>query len=102
LQVALQFEFALHFRKQRFSVTRSDMEIASQAEYAGSIPVIGSVIGSTSTSMDAVRTVRTRPSVSRRCHNSIQSVMVGWLATAGSVPSSASWSRWLVDCLLAV
>jgi hypothetical protein len=34
-------------------------ESTSEAEYAGSIPVIGTVIGSTLTSSAAVRTVRT-------------------------------------------
>ena len=42
LQVALQFGFAPRPVYQAFSLTRSGVEIASQAEYAGSIPVIGS------------------------------------------------------------
>jgi hypothetical protein len=42
LQVALQFGFALRPIDQQLSLTRSGVEIASQAEYAGSIPVIGS------------------------------------------------------------
>ena len=40
--VALQFRLAIRGVYQAFSSTRSGVEIASQAEYAGSIPVIGS------------------------------------------------------------
>ncbi len=44
LQVALQFGLAKRGIYQALSLTRSGVEIASQAEYAGSIPVIGSAI----------------------------------------------------------
>ena len=42
LQFASQFGLAIRGVYQAFSLTRSGVEIASQAEYAGSIPVIGS------------------------------------------------------------
>ena len=41
-QVQLAFEFAGNAPEQALSNSRSALEIASQAEYAGSIPVIGS------------------------------------------------------------
>jgi hypothetical protein len=55
LQVALQFRFALRPVYQALSLTCSGVEIASQAEYAGSIPVIGStVIRSTQTDFNGI------------------------------------------------
>jgi hypothetical protein len=43
-QATLVFGFARGRRDQPFSLARSGVEIASQAEYAGSIPVIGSTL----------------------------------------------------------
>jgi hypothetical protein len=42
-QVRLAFALATRGSYQALSITRSGVEIASQAEYAGSIPVIGSM-----------------------------------------------------------
>jgi hypothetical protein len=53
--VALQFQLAIPGVYQAFSSIRPGVEIASQAEYAGWIPVIGStVIGSTKILFSAI------------------------------------------------
>src|SRR5271166_1598643 len=55
-QVPLVFRFATQPGNQVFSPARSTLEIASQAEYAGSIPVIGSTL----TRADPLRRPRSR------------------------------------------
>ena len=77
----IEIRLARHPADQPLSLTRSDMEIASQAEYAGSIPVIGSTLNCD----NAVRSVR----IPHRCHD---------VVTSRLKVSPAAFNAWSCEC----